>query len=311
MLAEVMDMSNAETNERSDGDVISSMLIGAWGNSGCFFAPTIDFQQSGDYLLCYSLVAPKCASTEITGNVKTRRSKRRNYQTLSAPHPDIINYLEKHDMQFVSETLLFHVTVRETTEIDDHNKLKAPSVESIDSVAPTITPARRRLTPPPAAAGVLHMPKSNSLFVGQPPLLLKKLAHVHLIIHQFKSEIFGHVEIDFSLWDLFSAITAKGICPKMLMTLHLQLLVPLLTELKSRHKADSQQWTSPKDLPTEVTWPETVRQVRCKSGQPIQCVFVSDFILFPGAVSLLLFIILQSSFFSMCSHSTGDSAIDC
>ena len=111
MLAEVLDMNDAETNKRSEGDVISSMLIAAWGKSGCFFIPTIDFHQSGNYLICYSLVAPKCASDEIVGRVKKQKKlKRRTYNSLSAPNPEIVNHLEKHDMQFVSETLLFHVS---------------------------------------------------------------------------------------------------------------------------------------------------------------------------------------------------------
>lgn len=103
-------MGDAETTDRSEGEVISSMLIAAWGNSGRFYIPTIDFQQSGVYLLCYSLVAPKCASEEIIGGVKNRKiSKCRAYNTLSAPNPEIVDYMEKRDMQFVSETLIFHV----------------------------------------------------------------------------------------------------------------------------------------------------------------------------------------------------------
>ena len=116
------------------------------------------------------------------------------------------------------------------------------------------------------APGLHYMPKSNSLFVDQPPVVLKKLAYIHLTIHQFKAEIFRHVEIDFSLWDLFSAIGAEGTCPTLLMTLQLQLLAPLVAKCKSKHETQPQQWMTPENLPTAVTWPEEVRQVRCRSS---------------------------------------------
>ena len=106
-------MGETETHDRSEGEVISSMLIAAWGNSGRFYIPTINFQQSGVYLLCYSLVAPKNAINEIVGFKSRSRNKlkRRAYNTLSAPNVEIIKYMEKNDMLFVSETLSFHVTV--------------------------------------------------------------------------------------------------------------------------------------------------------------------------------------------------------
>ena len=291
MLAEVLDMDGAETIDRSEGDVISSMLIAIWGNSGHFFVPKIEFQQSGSYLLCYSLVAPKHASEEISGRVKAvdsgvkmpaeetktlnlmlsqlstgRRSiwslandrallkaveccekgpggcydwvaisknitsktatqckgrlkemKRRlkgmklhaqaanakstftnckkqkvpkpqKYETLSASNSKIYKYLSKHDMQFVSETLEFHVMVvpsphespcqsddmLELEEISDTSHLDAPSVESVSSVTPSSAPN---------APDFCHVPKSNLLFVDQPPAVLKKLAYIHLTIH--------------------------------------------------------------------------------------------------------------------------------
>ena len=167
MLAEVLDMNDAETNNRSEGDVISSMLIAAWGKSGRFFIPTIDFNQSGDYLICYSLVAPKCASDEIVGRVKKqKKSKRRTYNSLSAPNPEIVNHLEKHDMQFVSETLLFHVTVvpspileacqSDHSAIEEIDDFEAPGEESRACVSDTHLDPAKVIARRPAHPNLSH-----------------------------------------------------------------------------------------------------------------------------------------------------------
>ena len=353
-------MNGAETNDRSEGDVISSMLIAIWGTSGIFFAPAIKFQQSGSYLLCYTLVAPKHASEQISGKakavgsavkvpveetkmmnltlpqfsstkrfvwslesdqallkavqsckkgprgrydwvtiskkvakktprqcqdrfrlikkrcgqtasaksiaIKPRVAKKTKYETLSAPNSKICKYLSKHDMQFVSETLVFHVTVvppplesppqtDDMVEIEvnsDSRHIDAPSDEpesSIDLCSATTAP------------DVCYLPKSNSLFVGQPPAVLKKLCYIFLTIHQFKSEIFGHIKIDFCIWDLFSAVVAEDTCPILLMTLQLQLLAPLVAELTNQREVNPEPWMTPENFSTNVFWPEKVRQV--------------------------------------------------
>lgn len=357
-------MNGAETSDRSEGEVISSMLIAIWGTTGIFYAPTIKFQQSGSYLLCYSLVAPKHASEQIISGrakavgsavkmpmekttimdltlaqlsnskrliwsldndrtlykavesckkgrggcydwvtnskkiasktprqcqdrfraIKKRRDKivsaknmaidcrksrvekRAKYETLSAPNSKICKYLSKHDMQFVSETLVFHVTVEspplesppQTDDIvenevnSDSSHLDALSDETESCSAPCSATT---------ASNVCYLPKSNSLFVGQPPAVLKKLCYIFLTIHQFKSEIFGHIKIDFCIWDLFSAVVAEDTCPILLMTLQLQLLAPLVTELTNQHEVNPEPWRTPENFTTDVFWPEKVRQV--------------------------------------------------
>ena len=125
-------MDDADLNDPSSGEVIASMLISAW-KKGCFYVPAINWCQSGKYLLCYSLIAPRGACARLMGLNEKKFSKPKRYDTLSTTNASIRKFLKKYNMQLVSETLCSAVTVElsshETSDVSVY-EASSPNSES-------------------------------------------------------------------------------------------------------------------------------------------------------------------------------------
>ena len=144
-------MDDPTTKDRSKGVVIASTLIAAQEEIGTgrgrFYIPTTKYLHSGFFLLCYTFVKPPIAvsSPGIT-----------EYRTLSAEaqHVKLINdFLDSRNMQFVSDTVCFRVTVetranmRQGTSHQKKRKSRSQTPAPASSAAAPAPCTKRRKTP--------------------------------------------------------------------------------------------------------------------------------------------------------------------
>ena len=183
-------MDDADSKDPSTGEVIATMLISAW-KKGCFYVPAINWCQSGRYLLCYSLVAPRGACAGLMGGDEKKFLKPKRYETLSTTNAAIRRFLKKYNMQLVSETLCSPVTVelssRETLDLSV-SEASPPNSERIMSEHGEDTNHNCRTetssysaaeTNPSATTNPRHTPKPN-MFVSKAGSKVKVILLTHI-----------------------------------------------------------------------------------------------------------------------------------